>query len=379
VIQVSFLAALGAALLVWVPWRVVLWRKGDRNRDREKVVAVLFAWALAVVALTLFPIQIVLYDWDFHANLVPLVETVRMWRGATLHTSITNVGGNLAMFVPFGVLMPLLFAKSRRPLSLAAQAFAVTTLIEAVQWLSRSRIFDVDDLILNTAGGLLGLGLYHVGVRVFGRGERAQDWLARIVDEDERSPLMRAALPVSLAVALALPFAVIPVMSETLAAGTGSGSITADAIASSGGGRVVAREEWDTSVYVLTVTGAGQDEVLSVHDYLEVLPGRYWHGADSELRTGGEDCWGWNMTSVENETDVARVLVYGTNRRAKAVRLDVGTTGGVRSLALPAVDFFLTSLPYEYRADASNDGIVSFEPRFFDASGRDVTSALRTQ
>jgi hypothetical protein len=377
-IQVSFLPVLGAALLVWVPWRAVLWRNGDKNRDRERVVAVLFAWALAVVALTLFPMMIILYDWDFHANLVPLVETVRMWRGAALHTSITNVGGNLAMFVPFGVLMPLLFAGSRRPHTLAAQAFVVTASIESVQWLSRSRIFDIDDLLFNTTGALLGLGLYHVAVRSVGRVERAQGWLARVVDEGGRSPLIRAALPVTLIAALTLPFAIIPVMSETMSAGAGSGSITADAISSAGGGRVVARAEWEKRVYVLTVTGSGPDEVVALHDYLEVLPGRYAHGADAELRTGGGSFWGWSMTPAKVDTDVSRVMVYGTNRTAGAVRLDVVAADGMRPLRWSGGEFFLASYIYDDPLDASNDGIVSVKLRFTDAKGRDVTSEFRT-
>ncbi|MDO8916050.1 MAG: VanZ family protein [Coriobacteriia bacterium] len=375
----SFLPVLGAALLVWVPWRVVLWRRGEKNRDRERVVAVLFAWALAVVALTLFPMMIILYDWGFHANLVPLVETVRMWHGATLRTSITNVGGNLAMFVPFGVLMPLLFAASRRPLALAAQAFVVTALIESVQWLSRSRIFDIDDLVLNTAGALVGLGLYHIAVRLVGRGERAQGWLARIVDEGGRSPLIKAALPVTLIAALTLPFAVMPVMSETMSAGTGPGSISADAISSAGGGRVVARAEWEKCAYILTVRGTGPGEVIALHDYLEVLPGRYSHGADAELGTGGEDCWGWSMTPVKVDTDVPRVIAYGTNRKAGAVRLDVVTTEGPRPVRWGGGEFLLASYIYYDRLDATNDGIVSVKLRFTDAKGRDVTSEFRTQ
>lgn len=377
-IEVGYLPLLAAALLVWVPWRAVVWRRGGGDRAREAVVTVMFSWAVAMVALTLFPIQIVLYDWEFHANLVPLVETVRLVQRATLDNALTNVGGNLLMFVPFGVLMPLLFVKSRRAGQLAAQAFAVTAAVEAVQWLSRARIFDIDDLILNTAGALVGLGLYHAGVRILGRGGRSRAWRERVEVEGGRPPLRRAALPVALVTALTLPFAVVPVVSQTMTAGTGGGSVTADAVASSSGGRVVAHAEWERRIYVLTATGAGEAERVALHDYLRVLPGRYSHGSDAELPAGAGDSWAWTMAPTKTDAPgPARVMVYGTNHGSKAVRLEVVTGEVTRPLRWSGGEYFLATFTYDDRADGADDGVINgFELRFFDAAGRDVTGSF---
>jgi glycopeptide antibiotics resistance protein len=375
-IEVSFLVVLGAALVVWVPWRVALWRRGGGDRAREATVTVLFAWVLAVVDLTLFPMRIALYDWHFAANLVPLVETVKMWRGATLRTSIENVGGNLVMFASFGVLMPLLFAKSRRVIVLAGEAFAVSALIEIVQLVSRTRIFDIDDLILNTVGALVGLGLYHVGVRLFARGEHPRSLLARISVEGGRPPLLRAVLPVVLIVALTLPFAVVPVLLQTRTSGTGPGSIAADAVAATTGGRVVARAEWDGRAYLLTVAGTGADEVVTLHVYIEVLPGRYTGESEGELMTGGGDSWGWTTAPTKaGATGPAHVVIYGTNRRTGAVRLDVVTADSVQPLQWSGGEFFLAT----FTCDAADGGIFSFKVRFSDAKGHDVTAGFRTQ
>jgi hypothetical protein len=295
-----------------------------------------------------------------------------------LDNALTNVAGNLLMFVPFGVLMPLLFVKSRRPGQLAAQAFAVTAAVEAVQWLSRARIFDIDDLILNTVGALLGLGLYHAGVLLLGRGDRSRAWRERVEVDGGLPPLRRAVLPVALATALTLPFAVVPVMSQTMTGGTGAGSIGADALASSNGGRVVARSEWERRVYVLTASGAGEDERLALHDYLRVLPGRYAHGSDAELPAGDGDSWAWTMAPTKTDSPgPARVMVYGTNHRSNAVRLEVVTSEGTRPLRWSGGRYLLATFTYDDRRDAADDGTINgFELRFFDAAGRDVTGSF---
>lgn len=337
----------------------------------------LFAWALAVVGLTLFPMLIILYDWHFAANLVPLIETVKMWRGATLRMSIENVGGNLVMFAPFGALMPLLFAKSRRVVVLAGEAFTVSALIEIVQLLSRTRIFDIDDLIFNTVGALVGLGLYHVGVRLFARNGRSRSLLARISVEGDRPPLLRAALPVALIIALVLPFVVVPVLSQTRTGGTGPGSIAADAVASTNGGRIVTRAEWNKRAYLLTVAGTGASEVVTLHVYIEVLPGRYADESKGELVTGGGDSWGWTVAPTKaGATGPVYIVIYGTNRRAGAVGLDVVTADDVQPLQWSGGEFFLTTFTY----DAADDGIINgFKVRFSDSKGRDATAGFRTQ
>jgi len=74
-----------------------------------------------------------------------------------------EVQRNVLMTVPFGILLPLVVRW--RYEALVAACVGVTLLIETVQLVvSRAvgwgwRAFDVNDLLLNTVGGLLGLGL----------------------------------------------------------------------------------------------------------------------------------------------------------------------------------------------------------------------------
>jgi hypothetical protein len=68
---------------------------------------------------------------------------------------VFNVVGNIAMFVPLGWLVALV-AERRRLLIAAIAGFGVSVTIEVTQWLI-GRVSDIDDVILNGIGALLGV------------------------------------------------------------------------------------------------------------------------------------------------------------------------------------------------------------------------------
>ena len=88
-------------------------------------------------------------------NLVPLVGIARFLRVGG-RGMVVNVLGNLAAFVPLGVLLPMLPGGVGSARRVAFVGFLLSLEIEALQLLSRQRTADVDDLILNTLGALLG-------------------------------------------------------------------------------------------------------------------------------------------------------------------------------------------------------------------------------
>lgn len=66
---------------------------------------------------------------------------------------------NVVMFLPFGILVPLIWKRIRKGTCLAALGFSA--LIEVTQLFS-GRGTDVDDLIMNTMGAAIGLAAYKI-------------------------------------------------------------------------------------------------------------------------------------------------------------------------------------------------------------------------
>jgi glycopeptide antibiotics resistance protein len=114
-------------------------------------------------------------------NLVPLrhhLAAFRCWlddcpaADAALQYLLIDVVGNLLLFVPLGLTFAAASTRASRWGRLAAATASgalLSLLIEVVQLAMPSRASDVDDVLFNTAGALLGAA---VGVVVFGRRRR---------------------------------------------------------------------------------------------------------------------------------------------------------------------------------------------------------------
>lgn len=95
----------------------------------------------------------------YHYNLVPFSTIGHYFAIADSHQRLSaiNLIGNIAVFVPFGMLLPLSARMSMwKWVALYTGAIAV---LELLQLLSRRGTFDVDDIILNVAGYLVGNGM----------------------------------------------------------------------------------------------------------------------------------------------------------------------------------------------------------------------------
>lgn len=71
-------------------------------------------------------------------------------------TFVVNILGNVLAFAPFGFLLPLIHKRYRRFFKIMFLSILFSLTVEAIQLYLKVGIFDVDDILLNTTGGLLG-------------------------------------------------------------------------------------------------------------------------------------------------------------------------------------------------------------------------------
>lgn len=89
-------------------------------------------------------------------NLVPFKEIMRYQIGSRLF--IKNVIGNIVIFIPYGIFASL-YAKLDKPWQALCLIFFASVTVETTQLLI-GRVFDIDDILLNCIGGILGYGVY---------------------------------------------------------------------------------------------------------------------------------------------------------------------------------------------------------------------------
>lgn len=100
---------------------------------------------------------------SYRYNLKPMSEIMRfhgMLSGKKWMAALFNLAGNVLCFVPFGIFLPVVFKECRRIHITLLMTFSFSMIIEIIQLVSRVGCFDVDDIIMNTAGGFIGYIIY---------------------------------------------------------------------------------------------------------------------------------------------------------------------------------------------------------------------------
>ncbi|MGH3706168.1 MAG: VanZ family protein [Agromyces sp.] len=115
-----------------------------------------------------------------------------------------EIAFNVAIFLPVGVLAALLIPRRRWPLAMLA-GFGFTVFIELVQVPEPTRISDPRDLVMNTAGAVLGVlivvlarGVRHAGLMAAALIEQIPEQMPeQLTDASAPAPARGEAVPVA--------------------------------------------------------------------------------------------------------------------------------------------------------------------------------------
>ena len=133
-----------------------------KSRKRVRAIGkVLFV--LYVVFIVWF---LIFSDWygrtgvmrEYHYNLELFKEIKRFWdyrEQVGMFAMFTNLFGNVIIFVPFGIFLPMA-SRYQSLFSTLFASFGLSLCVEIFQFIARVGSFDVDDLLLNTVGGIAG-------------------------------------------------------------------------------------------------------------------------------------------------------------------------------------------------------------------------------
>lgn len=114
---------------------------------------VAFSVVLAKVTLTPSPASAGIA----HSNMTPGRSLRQYAEDYTFLAACKQAGGNILLGAPFGVLLPVLVPRRLRMLRMILLTGVVMVVVELAQGaVVEGRAFDIDDVILNTTGALLG-------------------------------------------------------------------------------------------------------------------------------------------------------------------------------------------------------------------------------
>ena len=113
-----------------------------------------------------------LHSLSANINLIPFLTTADLIRnlitppspGLFTHAWI-NLFGNVAVFIPLGVFLPLIWVKARKLGRFFLLSSGIIIAIELLQWFSLRGVLDVDDYLLNMVGLIVGFFVYRLSSR----------------------------------------------------------------------------------------------------------------------------------------------------------------------------------------------------------------------
>ncbi len=96
----------------------------------------------------------------FHSIRNEIYLLIRRTNPYLIGYAVTNLFGNVLLFIPLGLFLPLCFRRMRRFGKTFATGVTLVLFAELLQLLTLRGSFDIDDIILNTLGIAVGYGVF---------------------------------------------------------------------------------------------------------------------------------------------------------------------------------------------------------------------------
>ncbi|MCI5650187.1 MAG: VanZ family protein [Fusicatenibacter sp.] len=147
-------------------------KQEKKNRIRRDVRVLFVIYLLALVYFLFFAEgygRKDFFDREYRYNLVLFQEIRRFWvhrHSVGFLAAFLNLAGNVIGFMPFGFMIPIISRKRKTFPVVVVLGFSFSLGVELIQLLGKVGCFDVDDLLLNTLGAMLGYWIYWICYKI---------------------------------------------------------------------------------------------------------------------------------------------------------------------------------------------------------------------
>lgn len=235
-------------IVIWIIYRIIIMKKHNMNILREIAINIFFVYFLAVLYFTIFKnglLEISLLHFG-HINLIPLRETIRMFVNNPMGNKYAyyNVIGNILLFMPLGFLIPMLFKTYDNFKKVMICGIVTSFAIEFIQYFTAMNLSDVDDIIFNTIGALLGLICYRLFYKVLGF-IKIDNIISNIQNKDQVSLINIVVKPLSIMAACCLMFTFSTIYANTYSSKLSNKELAIKAFSGYGNGKLVLYKKFD--------------------------------------------------------------------------------------------------------------------------------------
>ena len=174
-IKISYFSVVIAISIVWLLQRIIIIINNKKINWKYEIKLLLVYICIIVVArFTFFPffrldgkIQPLILDtsriYPFRINVIPFLH---LFEHNELKDVLINVIGNVTMFIPVGIVFPVVYTKLNTHKKVIISGICFSFVIELLQLPFYDRVTDIDDLILNSFGFIIGYILYMLAKKI---------------------------------------------------------------------------------------------------------------------------------------------------------------------------------------------------------------------
>ncbi|MDO5400255.1 MAG: VanZ family protein [Eubacteriales bacterium] len=153
-------AVAAVSLVLYLPWGLAGRRRGGLAYHLPRYALVGYGLSLLYLTILWYYPNITFRPEYYFWNLRPFVWVTEVY-DMGLRRMLEQLAMNVLMFVPLGLLLPVDFPRLRSLPRTALAVLGTTMAIEITQFFM-GRSADIDDVIMNFAGGLLGWCLFRL-------------------------------------------------------------------------------------------------------------------------------------------------------------------------------------------------------------------------
>lgn len=154
--------------IIFIPWS--FYKKSRHENITQLKTKVLFiTYLIALFIITIYRFGNTNEYADI--NIIPFKLLIESYQYSVsdnpqmaLPVLLYNVIGNIIWFIPMGFFLAY-FMKSNRFIRVCILCLLISVWIETIQYLLVVGISDIDDVIFNTIGGIIGFCIYQIAIK----------------------------------------------------------------------------------------------------------------------------------------------------------------------------------------------------------------------
>ena len=149
--------------IIWIRQKKIVWK-------REAALLLMYVNLAVLLRFVIYPFftvngqvqPLIINTRSIQPVRINLIPFAKLFDYDSKREATINILGNAGMFIPTGIILPILYRHIHGFWKAVLAAAGVSFAIEMIQLLLPGSVSDIDDLILNTAGAAIGYGFYNL-------------------------------------------------------------------------------------------------------------------------------------------------------------------------------------------------------------------------